>query len=296
MSDLVPALQNYVRLLQREGIPHVALSRAARQGLKSIQSPAPSPRVTTPASTAPARASTPVSRTTPLPSPTPSTTPTSLPLDLSGLDLKSGTKAERLDRLRPLVLNCQRCPHLASTRTQAVFGVGNPEAELMFIGEAPGADEDEQGEPFVGKAGQLLTKMIQAMGLQREQVYIANILKCRPDMPTGSTGNRKPTLEEMKTCHPYLEAQLAIIQPKALVALGATAIEGLLNEKTPISKLRGKLMMWNGIPLMPTYHPAYLLRNQSVAEKRKVWEDLLLVMESLKLPISEKQRGFFLNK
>jgi DNA polymerase len=148
----------------------------------------------------------------------------------------------------------------------------------------------------VGAAGQLLTKMIEAMGLKREEIYIANVLKCRPDLPEGSVGNRKPTAQEMKSCIPYLEAQIKIVQPKILVALGATAIEGLLHEKTPIGKLRGNWRSFQGIPLIPTYHPTYLLRNQSVIEKRKVWEDLLQVMEALNLPISAKQRGYFLSK
>jgi DNA polymerase len=208
--------------------------------------------------------------------------------------MKGSTKAEKLGHLAAQAAGCQQCPHLAATRTQVVFGVGNPETELMFVGEAPGADEDEQGEPFVGAAGQLLTKMIIAMGLSREQVYIGNVLKCRPDMPAGSSGNRKPTSEEMQTCLPYLKAQIEIIQPKVLVALGSTAVEGLLGGKVTIGKLRGRFTEFQGIPLMPTFHPAYLLRNQSVSEKRKVWEDLLQVMERLGLPINAKQRGYFL--
>jgi len=203
------------------------------------------------------------------------------------------SKSAALAQLRERALQCVKCPNLVASRTQVVFGVGNIEAELMFVGEAPGADEDAQGEPFVGLAGQLLTKMIQAMGLTRDRVYIANILKCRPDMPANSTGNRKPTPEEMQTCIPYLHAQIDLIQPKVLVALGGTAMEGLLN-KSGIMKLRGHWHTYRGTPLMPTYHPAYLLRNQSFAEKRKVWEDLLAVMEKLALPISEKQRGYFL--
>jgi DNA polymerase len=171
--------------------------------------------------------------------------------------------------------------------------VGDINAALMFVGEAPGADEDVQGEPFVGAAGQLLTRIIQTMGLSRETVYIGNILKCRPDTPGQSSGNRKPTPEEMKTCIPYLHEQIDLIQPKVLVGLGATAIEGLIG-KTGITRLRGQWHTYRGIPLMPTFHPSYLLRNQALSEKRKVWEDMLQVMERLGLPISEKQRGYFL--
>ncbi|PTX94115.1 uracil-DNA glycosylase [Spartobacteria bacterium LR76] len=197
------------------------------------------------------------------------------------------------ETLEAAALNCTKCEHLVRSRTQVVFGVGNRNAELMFVGEAPGADEDLQGEPFVGKAGQLLTKIIQAMGYSRDDVYIANILKCRPDMPGGSTGNRKPKPEEMQTCIPWLEQQIALVKPKAMVALGATAVEGLLGSNGPVGKMRGKWFEFRGIPVMATYHPAYLLRNQLISEKRKVWEDMLLVLEHLGRPISEKQRRFF---
>lgn len=204
-----------------------------------------------------------------------------------------GGRTAALEALRQRVLPCTKCPHLAAVRKNVVFGAGNPEAELMFVGEAPGADEDIQGEPFVGKAGQLLTKIIQATGLSRGSVYIANILKCRPDTPGQTSGNRQPTPEEMNTCIAYLQEQIDIIQPKVLVALGAVAMQGLLG-KTGITRLRGHWHVYRGIPLMPTYHPAFLLRNQSMAEKRRVWEDMLQVMEKLGLPISEKQRGYFL--
>ncbi|MGO8838228.1 MAG: uracil-DNA glycosylase [Limisphaerales bacterium] len=203
-------------------------------------------------------------------------------------------KAAAFAALRERALACVKCPHLASSRRNVVFGVGSIDAQLMFVGEAPGADEDEQGEPFVGKAGQLLTKIIQATGLQRADVYIGNILKCRPDTPGQSAGNRKPTADEMATCIPFLHEQIDLIQPKVIVALGATAVEGLLGKTLGITKLRGTWKTYRGIPLMPTYHPAYLLRNQAMSEKRKVWEDMLAVMEKLSLPISAKQRNYFL--
>jgi DNA polymerase len=203
-------------------------------------------------------------------------------------------KQDRIEQLRAAVAPCAKCPQLARTRTQTVFGVGNIDARIMFVGEAPGADEDRQGEPFVGLAGQLLTKIIVAMGLTRADVFIANVLKCRPDMPPGSTGNRRPSPTEMQTCLPYLRAQIEVIQPAVLVALGAVAMEGLLGSVEPMSRLRGRWHEFQSIPLMATYHPAYLLRNQSLTEKRKVWEDMLLVMERVGLPITEKQRGYFL--
>ena len=207
--------------------------------------------------------------------------------------LSHEAKAAAFAELRERALVCMKCPHLASSRKNVVFGVGSIDAELMFVGEAPGADEDTQGEPFVGRAGELLTKIILAMGLRRESVYIANILKCRPDTPGQAAGNRKPTPEEMRTCIPYLHEQIDLIRPKVLVALGGTAMEGLLN-KSGITKLRGQWHTYRGSPLMPTYHPAYLLRNQAMHEKRRVWEDMLQVMEKLGMAISEKQRNFFL--
>jgi DNA polymerase len=210
------------------------------------------------------------------------------------LPLDPQAKAAAFAALRERALACVKCPHLASSRKSVVFGVGSMDAQLMFVGEAPGADEDEQGEPFVGKAGQLLTKIIQATGLSRADVYIANILKCRPDTPGQSAGNRKPTADEMATCIPYLHEQIDLIRPQVIVALGATAVEGLLGKTPGITKLRGTWKTYRGTPLMPTYHPAYLLRNQAMSEKRKVWEDMLAVMEKLEMPSSEKQRNFFL--
>jgi DNA polymerase len=209
------------------------------------------------------------------------------------LPVMSG-KIDLLAAVQARVAVCTKCPHLACSRTQTVFGVGNPDAEIMFIGEAPGVEEDARGEPFVGRAGQLLTKIIKAMGFARADVYIANVLKCRPDMPPGSFGNRVPTPLEMQTCRPYLVEQIDIIQPKVLVALGAVAVEGLLGTRGTMRELRGRWHSYNGTPLMITYHPAYLLRNQSPSEKRKVWEDMLQVLERLERPIAEKQRNYFL--
>jgi uracil-DNA glycosylase family 4 len=203
-------------------------------------------------------------------------------------------KGDLLAAVRERVGVCTKCAHLACSRTQTVFGVGNPDADLMFIGEAPGADEDQQGEPFVGRAGQLLTRILKAMNFAREDVYIANILKCRPDMPAGSFGNRPPTPTEMQTCRPYLVEQIDIIQPSVLVGLGAVAVEGLLGTRAAMRELRGRWHTYNSIPLMITYHPAYLLRNQAPSEKRKVWEDMLQVLERLERPISERQRNYFL--
>lgn len=234
------------------------------------------------------------------PSTSPTTAPRSIahqtaaPESLVGPALTCVEKDAAMAALRERVLPCVLCPHLVKTRTQVVFGVGDIHSPLLFVGEAPGADEDLRGEPFVGKAGQLLTKIIQTMGLGRDRVFIANILKCRPDTPGQTAGNRKPTPAEMQTCLPYLLDQIRIIQPRAIVALGATAVEGLFGKCEGITRLRGTWMQFRGIPVMPTYHPAYLLRNQALSEKRRVWEDMLKVMERLSLPISDRQRGFFL--
>ncbi|MEI7730487.1 MAG: uracil-DNA glycosylase [Verrucomicrobiota bacterium] len=251
--------------------------------------PAPPP---SPAPFRPAPTPAPIPRTTSAPLPPPAPIPASAPNTPASI-LDSAAKATALAALREKVLPCVKCPGLASSRKNVVFGVGNFDADLMFVGEAPGVDEDQQGEPFVGAAGQLLNRIIATMGLAREQVYIANILKCRPDTPGQSRGNRKPTAVEMQTCIPYLHQQVDIIRPKILVALGGTALEGLLG-KTGISRLRGTWHTYRGIPLMPTYHPSYLLHQESLRDKRLVWEDMLQVMEKLGLPISEKQRRFFL--
>lgn len=169
---------------------------------------------------------------------------------------------------------CTRCP-LSGTRTKVVFGSGNPDAELMFVGEAPGSEEDAQGLPFVGAAGQLLTKIIEAMKLKREDVYIANCLKCRPP------GNRNPEPTEIASCSPALRRQLEIIRPRVVVALGKFAAQTLLKSDQPITRLRGRFHDFDGIKLMPTFHPAYLLRNP--ADKKLVWEDMKLVMRELGL-------------
>lgn len=177
-----------------------------------------------------------------------------------------------LTEVREELGECTRCK-LHRHRTQIVFGVGNPKARLVFVGEAPGADEDAQGEPFVGRAGQLLTKIIQAMGMQREDVYICNIIKCRPP------NNRTPESDEILACQPFLLKQLQAISPQFICALGGPAAQTLLRTKEPISRLRGKFYDYHGIPLLPTYHPAFLLRNPH--EKKTVWEDMKLLIREV---------------
>ena len=211
--------------------------------------------------------------------------------------LSSADKASAMDQLRDEIFSLNKSPELLASGANLVFGVGTVDADLMFVGEAPGEDEDRKGEPFVGKAGQLLMKIIQATGLDREKVYIANVLKYRPDTPGKSFGNRKPRPDEIESWFPFLMRQIEIIQPKVIVGLGATAVEGLLGHMpTGITRLRGNWQSYRSVPVMPTFHPSYLLRNQSWAVKRQVWEDMMQVMERLNMPISEKQKGFFLRK
>jgi len=211
---------------------------------------------------------------------------------LCSAELSAKQAGQELDRLdREYVRGCQKC-RLHMSRTQTVFGVGNPRPELVFVGEGPGLDEDRQGLPFVGRAGQLLTRMIEAMGLTRERVYICNVVKCRPPE------NRTPAEDEMDTCAPYLWRQLAVLRPRVIIALGRPAAQTLLATKTPIGQLRGEFrdfpppaLAHLGLPrckVMPTFHPAYLLRSPN--EKPKAWEDLKQVMRVLGLPIPRRGR------
>jgi DNA polymerase len=182
-------------------------------------------------------------------------------------------KAEGLSKLAEAVSVCKRCAELADTRRQTVFGVGNPDAEIMFIGEAPGADEDRQGEPFVGAAGKLMDRIIAACGLKREEIYICNILRCRPP------GNRNPHPQEAANCREFLDAQIKIVAPKYIIAWGTVAAQNLLGETRPVGRLRGKFLQHGDARVMCTYHPSYLLRNESA--KKLVWEDMKFFMKEL---------------
>jgi len=184
----------------------------------------------------------------------------------------TGNKEVELEKVYQEMKTCHLCP-LGKTRRNLVFGAGNPSARIVFVGEAPGADEDEQGLPFVGRAGQLLTKIIEAMGLKRKDVYICNILKCRPP------GNRNPLPNEIGLCEPFLKKQLQVISPQVICALGTFAAQTLLKTDIPITMLRGRFHSYEGIKLMPTYHPAYLLRNPSA--KKLVWEDVQMIIREV---------------
>jgi uracil-DNA glycosylase family 4 len=200
----------------------------------------------------------------------------------SPADMGAVLPVEALEDIKGELGNCARCS-LGTSRKNLVFGVGNPKADLVFVGEAPGRDEDLQGIPFVGRAGELLTSMIHRMGFNRDDVYICNVLKCRPP------SNRDPLPSEIETCHPYLLRQLKSVSPKVIVALGTFAAQTLLQTKEPISRLRGRFHDYHGIPLMPTFHPSFLLRNGS--EMRwVVWEDMVQVLKQMGLPVPDIKR------
>ena len=255
---LVATLRDYVDQIREEGLDGLPVSEAKA----APPAPeAPRPKVTGPAA----------------PAPPPSAPPPTGEMFSKYPGLES---CSSLDQLHEFIGDCRRCK-LWPMRTNLVFGVGNPEAELMFVGEAPGADEDLRGEPFVGRAGQLLTDIIErGMGLPRSEVYICNVIKCRPP------GNRNPEPDEVASCEPFLFRQIETVRPRVIVGLGTFAVQALLKVKTPISRLRGNWHELRGIRMMPTFHPAYLLRNP--ADKRLVWQDIQLVMKELGMQIPKR--------
>ena len=271
----------------------------ARETAEPVQAKSAATR--SPETTAPVRSQ---SATAPKPKAEPVSTLPPAPV----VTLPAGDKATRWAWLRDLVLNHPVCIANVRPGKQVVLGVGSLDAKIMFVGEAPGAEEELRGEPFVGPAGQLLTKMILAMGVKREDVYIGNIMNWRPQIPTvggvEQVGNREPTPEEMAFCMPFLRAQIEIVNPDLIVAVGATAAKGLLGAGTfkTLGDVRGQWKQFSGKPVIVTYHPSYLLRQEAAGPvaarkaKRATWEDLLKVMERAGLTISEKQRGYFLDK
>ncbi len=202
----------------------------------------------------------------------------------SGSGVSLQVEPQTLAEVRQLMGDCQRCG-LAATRTKLVFGAGNPQARLLFVGEAPGADEDRRGEPFVGEAGAVLTRIIEAMGLKREQVYITSLLKCRPP------ANRHPHKDEIEQCAPFLAQQIRVIGPEMIVALGTSAAQTLLQSREPISQLRGQFHTYHGIPVMPTFHPSFLLHHKDNKQHYwDVWNDMVLVLGRLGLAVPEKKK------
>ncbi len=302
MRFALTALTDELRRLKTAGVKTVAVSDASiaalRETMASRAQPAVGPelKAVPPLPVAGVKPVLPTKPVTAKPSPVPT-----LPAPPT-LTLPDGGKQIRWDALLALVQNDPVCRAHVRPGKKVVLGVGHLDAKIMFVGEAPGAEEEVQGEPFVGPAGQLLTKMIQGMGLKRSDVYIGNIMNWRPELPTSANGeqygNRPPTEEEMCYCLPYLRAQIEVVAPALLVALGTTAAQGLLGFGSfkALGDIRGRWAEFAGKPLMVTYHPSYILRNQSNRSKRMIWEDLLKVMELGALPISDRQRGFFLDK
>jgi uracil-DNA glycosylase family 4 len=294
MRLALTAITEELRRLKASGVSTISVSDEGLAALrKSIERrpPPPAPKAALPRA---------VPASAPVPVPTPAAAPAPAAPPPPTVVLPPGDKQTQWEALRQVVLEDPYCKSKVRPGKKVVLGVGSLDAAIMFVGEAPGAEEEIQGEPFVGPAGQLLNKMISAMALSREEVYIGNIMNWRPDLPAGAdgvqTGNRPPTESEMAHCLPYLRAQIEIVKPKLLVALGATAAKGLLGHGTfgALGEVRGRWHEFGGRPLMITYHPSYVLRNPINRTKRLIWEDLLKVMERANLAVTDKQRNYFL--
>lgn len=297
MTATEPVIE-YLRQLERQGKTHVHLDEEARYilrefykrarggGQSEAQAPAKPQAVAAPE--APAAQPATVMREEPARSAT--------ILPVTQISVAGVTAAEKIAGLKAQASAWKPARDMGTLREKMVFSCGHPEADIMLVGEAPGYHEEQKGEPFVGPAGQKLDGILKAMGLSRSEVYISNIVKWRPMMPNQLTNNRKPTPEEMACSMGFIKAEISVVEPKVIIALGATAAEGLLGQKAPVASLREKFHDVDGVPVRVTYHPSYLLHNEQTAEKRKVWEDMLAVMDYLGMPISEKQRGYFLPK
>ncbi|MCW1926517.1 uracil-DNA glycosylase [Luteolibacter arcticus] len=296
MSRPVDALLDFLRSEEVRGVTHIHLDDQAKELLRELHRRARAPKQ------APARAtsvSAPVAAIAEEPassSPVSAAAPPVAAFVPAISAPAAGSAAEKIAALAAQAENWAPARKLGTLRTTMVFSTGSPEADLMLVGEAPGYQEELQREPFVGPAGQKLNDILKAMGLAREQAYISNIVKFRPATPGQTTNNRKPTLEEMASCLSFVRAEVEIVKPHCIVALGGTAAEGLLGLTGSVSAMRGKWYEFNGIPVRVTYHPSYLLRSTSVRDKRAVWEDMMEAMEKLGMPVSDKQRSFFLPK
>lgn len=270
----VDSLIDFLQAEQARGRSHVFLDDLARDGLRELyirtRKPAVAPAVSSPAVA---------------------------PVVSQDAVVSGSGKAEQLAGLRKQAENWAAALALGTLRQKMVFATGDPDAEIMLVGEAPGYNEEKEGEPFVGPAGQKLNDILKAMGLKREAVYISNLVKFRPALPKQTTNNRKPSPEEMAACLPLVMAEISVVRPKLIIALGGTAAEGLLGLEGAVGTMRGKWHEVSGIPARVTYHPSYLLQSGGSNQvKRALWEDMLAAMEKLGMPISEKQRGFFLPK
>lgn len=295
----VDTLVDFLLAQESRGITHVHLDESAREGLRELHIRSKSEKVPNiPALQAVEE----IQVSIPL-----KAIPTlSFPIEevskpaakaLPALTVTSGTPTEQLASLKLQAETWQPAIGLGTLRDTMVFATGNPEARLMLIGEAPGHYEEKEQQPFVGPAGQKLNDILTAMRISRADVYISNIVKFRPAMARQTTNNRKPTAEEMASCLPLVQAEISIVKPECIIALGGTAAEGLLNLSGTVTAMRNVWHDFGGIPVRVTYHPSYLLQSGgSSTVKRQVWEDMLAVMEKLNIPISDKQRGFFLQK
>lgn len=214
----------------------------------------------------------------------------------SGLVAEGSTPEEKIDSLKLQAKNWGPAKALGGLRQTMVFSTGNPRAELMLVGEAPGFDEERLLEPFVGKAGQKLDAILKAMGTERKQVYISNIVKYRPSMPNQTTTNRKLTSKEVSVWLPFIQEEVKIVAPKVIVALGGAAAQAMLGVEKSVGEMRGEFHSYAGTPMRVTYHPSYILNAEATPEKRMLWQDMLSVMELLEMPISDRQRGYFANK
>ena len=270
----VDSLIDFLQAEQARGRSHIFLDNSARDGLRELYIRMRKPPAA--AASAPAQPAAPISQ---------------------DVVISGSGKAEQLAGLRKQAERWAPAMALGTLREKMVFATGNPDAAIMLIGEAPGYNEEKDGEPFVGPAGQKLNDILKAMGLRREDTYISNLVKFRPSLPKQTTNNRKSSPEEMAACLPLVMAEISIIQPKLIIALGGIAAEGLLGLEGTVGDMRGKWHEVSGIPARVTYHPSHLLQSGGSNDvKRALWEDMLAAMEKLGMPISEKQRGFFLTK
>lgn len=281
----IDAVIEFLEAEQARGVSHVFLDEGARDGLRELFRRSSAP-VKTPDDSSQAAQAAPAAGQS-------SAAASSDPL----VTRADGSKVERLAALRAQAESWPAAKSLGTLRDIMVFSTGDPDARIMLVGEAPGYEEEKKREPFVGPAGQKLNDILKAMGIDRGEVYISNIVKFRPATPRQTTNNRKPSPDEIAACLPFIRAELEIVRPECVIALGGTAAEGLLGLDGTVASMRGKWHDFEGIPVRVTYHPSYLLQSGAThSVKRQVWEDMMEVMTRLEMPISEKQRGFFLPK
>lgn len=281
MNRPVDVLLEFLEAEQARGVSHVHLDDGARDGLRQLfERSRPGAKPAAPVIQMP-----------------PEIPAVPAPVAVPEITIEGVSKVAKLAALRQQAESWAPARALGTLREIMVFATGNPDARVMLVGEAPGYQEEKEREPFVGPAGQKLNDILKVMGLAREQVYLSNIVKFRPATPKQTTNNRKPTPEEMAACLPFVRAEIGIVKPQVIIALGGTAAEGLLGLSGAVTSMRGSWHDFEGTPVRVTYHPSYLLQSGGGTQtKRLLWEDMLSVMEKLGLPISDKQRGFFLPK